>query len=248
MSVLLAGDLSVLPVVCLLLFHRRVDQRRLRSFVEAVASRAAPARVNALRVARACYHLPRTPDDPSYFTTAPAFGATPGDVVTRGGCCSGRARVLILALEELRIPAFQVTLYHRDGHAQHCLVQAEVGSEPLLLDPTYGIMLAGPDGSGIGVWHLLDGVTPREEPLPDVTQAGYPANAYYDFDYRLTQTANWTMSRVRRAARALLGVTLGERRVRQLRVPTVFEWPQYLGAMTALGALLVAHLLFAWMR
>lgn len=146
------------------------------------------------------------------------------------------------------MPAFQVTLYHREGHAQHCLVQASVDERPLLVDPSYGLVLCDPEGHGLGVAELRAGVQPRNEPLPNVKVGGYPRYAYYDFDYRLTQTANWTMSAARRLLRRVLGAVFGDQRVAQFQMPLVLEWPQHLLSVGALILLTAINLLAFLLR
>jgi len=236
-------DVVVLLAVALLLWHRALHRRRVRRFVRSLGPLPCKRRDAAIQLTRACFQLPKNGNDPHYLATLPVIGASPADVVAGGGCCSGLSRLLILALAEAGTRAFQVTLYHREGHAQHCLVQAWLGEEPLLIDPTYGVVLCGPRGGPLGLADLQAGVLPHIQRLPDVTGAGYPDEPYYDFDYSLTQTANWTRSPPRRLLRATLGVILGNRRAARLEVPAVLEWPQHLAALAAVGALAATHVL-----
>ena len=104
-------------------------------------------------------------------------------------------------------------------------------------------MLCGPQGGPLGLAELRAGVQPHIQTLPHVTGAGYPAVPYYDFDYRLTQTANWTRSLPRRVLRTILGTMLGNRRAARLEVPAFLEWPQHLAALAVLASLLAWHLL-----
>lgn len=68
--------------------------------------------------------------------------------------------------------------------------------------------------------------------------AEYPGNRYYEFDYRLSRTANWTVSTPRRHAYAALAyVTTG--RIDEMRQPSFAEWPQLLLAVALTGVLLV---------
>jgi len=73
------------------------------------------------------------------------------------------------------------------------------------------------------------------------TPPGYPGGRYFAFDYRLTCTANWTMSPVRRVAYAVLN-PLTSGRIDYLRLPPLLEWPEVLlaGICAAAAILLVA--------
>lgn len=242
MSVLYGFDVLILLAIVVLQWHQIQDVRHVRRFVQSLALPRDP-REAVLHLARACFTLPTRAGDPLFFRFLPAIGASPADVVRAGGCCSGRSRLLILALAQCGTRAFQVTLYHREGQAQHCLVQAWVGDRPLLVDPSYGVVLRGPHGRTLGVADLQAGIRPESEPLPDVEGAGYPRYSYYDFDYTRTQTANWTMSHARRFARAVLGAVFGDRRIAQFQMPAFLEWPQHLAAVAALMVLVAIHLL-----
>jgi hypothetical protein len=237
-------DLIALGICVALVIHRRRDESSVQVFVRSLAPLPLEKREAALRLASACNRLPEGPDPvflPVFFE---ALGATATAVIERGGCCSGRSRLLILALAELDISAFQITLYHRAGHAQHCLVQASIDGEPLILDPSYGISYSSPDGTPVGLQDLQKGVTPHHDLLPDVSAGGYPENCYYEFDYTLSRTANWTCSPWRRCAYRALCLCVG-RRIDNFGVPASLEWPQHLFIALALGSVAVIHLLVA---
>ena len=187
-----------------------------------------------LDVASRCYRVPAIRTDASFCPPLFALlGATPSAVLRFGDCCSGRARLLILALHELGIRAYQITLYHRAGHAQHCLVEACLDDGRMIVDPTYGVFYEGPNGEPVTLKELQKGITPKYVPLLDDHACGYPANDYYDFDFRLSKTANWTKSRLHNFAYALLHKLTGGG-IDHLEVPAVLEWPQHLFIALAL--------------
>lgn len=249
----LAAFNVVLVVVSIaLLVQRRRDLRRLRTFVHGARGRAPhPIPTNQkellLDVARRCYRIPAIRKDASF--CPPLFGplgATPSAVLRFGDCCSGRARLLVLSLHELGIRAYQITLYHRAGHALHCLVEACLPDQRLIVDPTYGVHYAGPNGEPINLRDLRRGIAPKYVPLLDDRVCGYPSNDYYDFDFPASKTANWTKSRVRHITYALLHKLTGGG-IDHLQVPAVLEWPQHLFiaiailcAMAVNGTLLLA--------
>jgi hypothetical protein len=76
--------------------------------------------------------------------------------------------------------------------------------------------------------------------LPGTTRSGYPHDDYYDFDFALTKTANWTMSWQRRLAYAALRAMVGGS-VDRLRLPVILEWPQILLIVPLLGAMIFVH-------
>jgi hypothetical protein len=136
--------------------------------------------------------------------------------------------LLILSLAEIGIRAYQITLYHKEGQAQHCLAEVEVDNERLLVDPRYGVSLTDSEGRGVSLHDLQRGVQPKQVPFTVRTDCGYPLDPYYDFDYPASKTANWTRSSLRRAAYSILHrATRGA--VDHLIVPAWFEWPQNLG-------------------
>jgi hypothetical protein len=233
----------VLVILGVLVWHRARDRSRVRAFVRSLAPLPRAPRDVVVHLTRACFALPKRRDDPAYLPLLAVIGSSPADVLAVGGCCSGLARLLIVTLAEIGIRASQVTLYHRAGHAQHCLVQAWPGGRPFLIDPTYGVMLRRAHGGSLGVAELRAGVRPDIEPLPGVVGAGYPRHAYYDFDYRLTQTANWTRSLPRRLLRRAPVASVGGRRTAQLEVPALLEWPQHLAALGAVAGLAAWHVL-----
>jgi hypothetical protein len=223
---LVALDLGLVGLATVLLLQRRRDVRRLRQFVDDF-HRSPRAHELVLDVARRCFLLPYRGDPVFYPRLFGPLGATPSAVIRLGGCCSDRSRLLILALAELGIRAYQITLYHRAGHAQHCLVEACLGADNLIVDPSYGIYYVSSNGGAISLRDLQAGELPVSLPLANDRPCGYPANAYYDFDFRASKTANWTKTPARRIVyRTLHRLSAGA--VDQLKVPALLEWPQHL--------------------
>jgi hypothetical protein len=154
---------------------------------------------------------------------------------------------MILMLAELGIRARQITLYHRKGYAQHCLIEADLAGGPLIVDPAYGISLVGPTDAPFGLKQLQEGIAPRPCALVAGEQCGYPADDYYDFDYRLSKTANWTKNPLRRVVYYALSLLL-PRGVDSLAVPTLLEWPQHILILFAGTGLVCVHLGIALAR
>jgi hypothetical protein len=182
-------------------------------------------RATVFRIARQIFDLPYSVDPVWISRILKPLGATPGAVIASGGCCSGKARLLILCLAERGIRAYQITLYHQAGHAQHCLVEAQINEERLLVDPSYGIYLADKQGLAVSLRDLQRGILPVQVPLSPGLTCGYPNNRYHAFDYALSKTANWTHSITRRTVYWVLRqVSRGS--VDRMAVPAWLEWPQ----------------------
>jgi hypothetical protein len=228
LATLTAVNILMLAVSLGLLVQRRRDLGRLRSFVHSIQPDSRSQKERLLELTRRCFRLPAIRKDACFCPRLfGPLGATPSAVLRFGDCCSGRARLLILGLNELDIRAHQITLYHRAGHAQHCLVEARLDDRRLIVDPTYGVYFEGPDGEPISLRELRQGITPAYVPLFDDGTCGYPADPYYDFDFIASKTANWTKSRLRAASYAVLHkLTRGA--IDRLEVPALLEWPQHL--------------------
>jgi hypothetical protein len=167
-----------------------------------------------------------------------SLGATPGGVLREGGCCSGKGRLAIVALNAAGIPAAQVTLYHTSGKAQHCLVEVSCREGRALIDPTYGLLFTDTEGRILGLADLREGVRPIFQSLPGSSSTAYPDGDYYDFDFVATKTVNWTKSWRRRSAyRCLSFLTRGN--IDKMRQPVFLEWPQLVVA-SGLTAVLIA--------
>ena len=230
---ILGGAIAVgLTAISGLIRQRNLDRKILQQFVVSSLRDGETGRAAVFRLASQIYDLPHADDDPIWACRFfAAFGASPRAVLEAGACCSGKTRLLILSLAELGIRAYQTTLYHKEGQAQHCLAEVDVDNEPFLVDPRYGISLTDNEGRGVSLHDLQHGVQPKQVPFTARTDWGYPLDPYYDFDYSASKTANWTRSSLRRAAYLILHrATRGA--VDHLIVPAWFEWPQNLGIVT----------------
>ena len=226
----LASALSLFAIVALL-YQRAIERRRLVKFVESIDAHTDRGRDVVFRVACKIFDLPATRRDPIWMSRLlEPLGASPGAIMKAGGCCSGKSRLLIVCLAELGIRSHQVTFYHKDGHAQHCLVEVHLPTERFILDPTYGMYLGDDASCGLSLIDLQRCAIPISIPFTSRADWGYPdhGDGYYDFDYAATKTANWTCSALRRAAYTVLH-KLSRGAVDRLMVPAWLEWPQNIG-------------------
>jgi hypothetical protein len=238
---LIVVDLAVAIALLTLAFHWGVERLRLRHFVATQGPLSEDPTQRALELAGRISNRYCRLSDPFYLSSILSpFGATPSAVIRHGGCCSGASRLYILCLSVLGLRANQITVYHRAGHAQHCLVEVHVPDGKLIADPVYGIYYTDDAGRVLSLEDLQEGVPVTCRSTPGTMQSGYPSNPYYDFDYTLTKTANWTMSWQRRLAYAVLWpLTSGS--VDRMRLPVILEWPQALLGIVLLGLTLLVH-------
>jgi len=227
---------AVVVIAILWLMHDlRRERRTVRAYVDSLRPLPGDPLERALHLATQLGNRHVAPRDPVYLSRAfHVVGATASSVIERGGCCSGLSRLYMLALESLGVRANQITVYHREGHAQHCLVEVHLPDGPACVDPVYGLSYRDLSGRPLGLLDLQRGVRVHCLPTPGACPSGYPRNDYYAFDYTLTRTANWTRSWPRRAAYGVLRL-LSHGGVDRMRVPQLFEWPQALLALLLVG-------------
>lgn len=128
-------------------------------------------------------------------------------------------------LRSIGVSAYQVSVYHRTGVAQHCLVAAQVEDREVPLDPSYGIQYRGLNGEPLGFSDLRAGALHTYVPLPYSTAVDYPAADYYQFSFRDTRTAGWTRTALLKTIYSLLR-SLSNGRIDTLPQPWWMEWPQ----------------------
>jgi len=243
--------LVLLAAALLAVYHTR--RARIAAFARTVTRGSRSVEEAVFALARVLYvTLPRRTDPK--FTSILALGASPVAVLRLGGCCAGIHRLFITALDAIGVSASTITVYRPGPDAAHRLAQVHLAEDSLIIDVDYGICYRRPDGRGVSLAELRAGVAPvlhsfMPEGSPLRVQGNYscppgryPGGPYYAFDYRLTRTANWTVSRMRRLAYSVL-YPLTDGRVDGLQLPPVLEWPEVLMAIIcAAGAALLLAL------
>jgi transglutaminase superfamily protein len=236
-TLLLLANVAYVATLLGLLWQFLLERSRVRTFALSATRGAQNASETARILARVIHtSIVRRDDDPPFLHRSLAvIGASPSAVMRHGACCSGIARLYILALDSLGIPAAQVTLYHASGEAQHCLVEVVVDGVGQLIDPTYGVAFESRDARPLSLADVQAGQQPCLISIRDGGQSGYPPNDYYRFDYAQTKTANWTRAWPRRSAYAVLRHVMD---IDRLRVPVALEWPHVIvGCLVIFGAI-----------
>jgi hypothetical protein len=246
---------GLLTLVLLEMYRQR--KLRIVRFARAATNGCSSELGAAFALARAIFSGVLRGPDPVFLTRMLIpLGASPASVLDEGGCCSGIHRLFITCLDAIGIRSAQITIYSQGPRAVHCLVQVETGATRVIIDVDYGVWLKHPAGGAIGLADLQAGVSPTIERFELHSQAhsvgeaeaprpaGYPAHEYYQFDFSLTRTANWTKSPIRRSIyRALHCLTAG--RVDCLLLPPILEWPEVLLAAAVTAVALVGATAYA---
>ena len=236
-SLLLLVNAACSVTLVALLWQFMLERSRVRTFALEATRGTRNAAGAARELARVIHaSIVRRDDDPPFLHPALAvIGASPSAVLRHGACCSGIARLYILALDALGISATQVALYHASGKAQHCLVEVIIDGDRQLIDPTYGVAFESGDSQPLGLTDVQAGREPRLVSIRDGGAGGYPPNEYYRFDYTQTKTANWTRTWQRRSVYAVLRRLVD---VDRLPMPVALEWPHVIvGGLLIFGTI-----------
>jgi hypothetical protein len=256
MHITTIAAVSLVLVVAGLLYIYRNRKLRIAAFARQATFGARSPRDAAFALGRTIFSAVKRGPDPLFLTRLLApLGASPPAILEKSACCSGIHRLYITSLNTIGVRAAQISVYSNLG--VHCMVQAQIEGERVIIDADYGVWLKHPRGGPINLQELQAGVSPIIEPFvfdqvatyADSTRtprpAGYPGDAYYRFDFAQTRTANWTRSTIRRVVYAVLKpITRGG--VDSLLLPPILEWPEILLALllstVALMAIVVRFL------
>jgi hypothetical protein len=176
---------------------------------------------------------------------------TATQVLERGGDCADRSRLVITLLNLRGIHAAKWALYNRNGESKHAVVEADVETGKMVVDPLFGMWFPKPQGGYFGIRELrqdpsiLPGrleVLRAEKVRPGADRLEfYPVN---DYIYTNARTINWTKNALLRDTFAILHGMLGER-ASELHRPRFAEEP---ALMVIYGlAALEAFLIVLWL-
>lgn len=195
------------------------EQRRLEAYLNrvTVASQAPSEQAKAIVLS-----LKNKPEDgnESYFLL-PVFRflrPTAAQVIEKGGDCADRSRLVIALLRLRGISSTKWALYDAKGEAKHAVVEADVESGKMVLDPLFGIWFPKPEGGYFGIKELRQDPNILLNRLKELrAEKAYPGTGRLEFYprdeyiYTNARTINWTKSVILRASFAILHRMLGER-------------------------------------
>jgi len=217
------------------------DRAALRQVVRQVVSADAPPAQRVLALLHWVHALEGTRRNERYFGWR-RLRATPVQVLSDGGDCADKSRLLAAALRESGIPATMALCLDRPGGTPaHTLVEATIGpGEYMVVDPAFDLYLPREDGSG--TYDLLD--LRREPELVDRRVAAVraalppqkrPASFYLRSAaaYDTAMTLNWNKNRVMRWLHDALKSSYGEQMYRVPR-PRFLEEPKLAVAASGL--------------
>lgn len=235
-----------------------VDCARLKDLAQSVTADAVDPTGRVLKLLDWVHHIDGTRENEQYFALS-GLRATPLQVVSAGGDCADKSRLLSAMMREVGIPATMLVCYHRRTRVPtHTVVEAKVGlNEYMVVDPAYGLTF--PKAGSCGYHGLLElrsrptivdervrtivSSAPRTSPI----HAYNPESAAYDY----ASTINWGKYVLTAAVRDLAKLWLGDSIYRISR-PIVLEEPKLIvGALLGVvGGCVVAatHIMAAWMR
>src|SRR6267378_1647486 len=156
---------------------------------------------------------------------------TPWQVIENGGDCGDRSRLVIELLRLRGIHASKWALYNAQGESKHAVVQADVESGDMVVDPLFGIWFPKSQGGYYGIRELRQdpGILIRrlEELRAKGLRPGAARLEFYeinDYIYGNARTINWNKSFIMKsvywALHGLLGV-----RADQIGRPAFVEEP-----------------------
>jgi hypothetical protein len=208
------------------------EQTVLTAYINHVVSSSLPP---SEQIKGVVLSLKDKPDDgnDSYFLL-PFFRflrPTPWQVIEKGGDCADRSR-LVIALMRLRgIQASKWALYDAQGESRHAVVQADVESGKMVVDPLFGIWFPKPDGGYYAIPELKQDPAILTQRISELQAKGLRPGAdrleTYRFDqyvYSNARTINWNKSGIFRISYSFLHRILGER-VDDFRRPAFVEEP-----------------------
>lgn len=160
----------------------------------------------------------------------------PGDVVRWGsdyrGPCGSHSRVLVAMLQSRGIDVLPLLLLDGRGKSLHTVVRAFIGGRWVVADGDFGIVYRRRDGALASAADLAADTAFFRAQVDTIP--GYPP--FYNFD--ATTLFNWRkIPVVLPAVHALLVKVLGPERVKEIRRPGIWMWPQ---AFYSLGCLILS--------
>ncbi len=208
------------------------EQRTLETYLNRVTQVSQVPSEQAKEIVLSLKNKPDEGND-SYFLI-PAFRflrPMASQVIDKGGDCADRSRLVITLLRLHGIHAAKWALYNANGESKHAVVEADVESGKMVVDPLFGIWFPKPQGGYFGIRELRQDSSILPERLKELRaekiEPGVGRLKFYptsEYIYTNARTINWTKTAILRSTFSMLHWILGERAY-VLRRPEFAEEP-----------------------
>ena len=218
----------ILAIVVAISHHN--DEARLSSVANAISASDKVPSGKAIAILQFVYHDQGFHKNPGYFVF-PQFGPTAVQVLENGGDCADKSRLLVALLKQAGIESTPVMLFDDRMHPTHTVVEAEVESGQMELDPVYDLFFPRSGGGFYGSAELRSNSQVLRDRLERMSLVDAKARYYHieTSGYSHASTFNWEKTWYTRAVKLVLLRFYGDR-VYQLRRPSIIEDPKLLVA------------------
>ncbi len=230
----------------------RLDCNHLRKTAEPIAADSSTSEARVLDLLHWVHNIPQSAENQHYFVL-PRLRATPMQVLTSGGDCADKSRLLSSMLRQIGIPATMLMCFDPQTRTPtHTVVCALLGpGRTMIVDPAYDLCFPRRDGGYYGLGELRDDpsilATRLAEMRSNVTR-WHPVHAYNaaSAHYGLAASVNWNKNSVMRAVHEVIHPMLGDELYSWPR-PIALEEPKlFIALLSATGAMLALLLPRAW--
>jgi hypothetical protein len=214
------------------LAYYALEQGALAEYNNRVVSPSSPPSEQVRLIVASLKDKP-SDDNNSYFLF-PFFRflrPTPWQVIDRGGDCADRSRLVIALLRLRGIHASKWALYDAQGQSVHAVVQADVETGKMVVDPLFGLWFPKPQDGYYAIPELKQNPTillsRLEELRRSKTRPGAARLEFYPSDeyvYSGARTINWSKSSPMRFCYSFLRRIMGAE-VDELNRPVFVEEP-----------------------
>jgi hypothetical protein len=205
-----------LQLSCLVYYVQ--ERRSLSAYLDSVSTPSLAATEQIKQVVSSLKNKPSEGNE-SYFLL-PVFRflrPTPRQVIENGGDCADRSRLLERLLQLRGISSSKWALYDAHGESVHAVIQADVESGKMVVDPLFGIWFPKPSGGYYAISDLKRDPGILRQRINELQAKGLKPGAdslaSYDVDrytYAHARTINWNKSAIMRYTYQLLHGLLGE--------------------------------------
>jgi len=226
----------VILAILALQFHSfvlyRRDQRFLRQLMDRFASPALPLSEQVKCILSSLGDKPFEHSNKFFLASIFRFlRPTPRQVAESGGSCSDRSRLIVALLRLRGIRASKWAIYSPDLVPCHAVVEVEIESGKMVVDPSFGLWFPRPAGGYYGVEDLRNHPEVLTHRIQELLANGNPTSLgnlkFYPLDkyvFTHARTINWDKNWVSRVLYRLLHGLIGAK-VDQTSRPAWAEQP-----------------------